>query len=63
MDLKKFTIRVDRVKLILIILMVIPMIVVKNAIIIINNLSLGYVLKLSINFYGIIHYIDSFQQF
>ena len=50
MDLKKFTIRVDHVKLILTILMVIPMIVVKNAIIIINNLSLGYVLKLSINF-------------
>lgn len=50
MDLKKFTIRVDRVKLILIILMVIPMIVVKNAIITINNESLDYVLKLSINF-------------
>ena len=50
MDLKKFTIRVDRVKLILIILMVIPMIIVKNAIITINNSILGYVLKLSINF-------------
>lgn len=50
MDLKKFTIRVDRVKLILTILMVIPMIVVKNATITINNLSLGYVLKLSISF-------------
>lgn len=50
MDLKKFTIRVDRVKLILTILMVILMIVVKNATITINNLSLGYVLKLSINF-------------
>lgn len=50
MDLKKFTIHVDRVKLILIILMVIPMIIVKNAIITINNSSLSYVLKLSINF-------------
>jgi hypothetical protein len=50
MDLKKFTIHVGLVKFILIILMVIPMIVVKNAIITINNLTLGYVLKLSINF-------------
>lgn len=50
MDLKKFIIHVDRVKLILIILMAIPMIIVNNAIIMINNLSLDYVLKLSVNF-------------
>jgi hypothetical protein len=30
--------------------MAIPMIIVKNAIITINNLSLDYVLKLSVNF-------------
>ncbi len=50
MGLKKFIIHVDPVKLILIILMAIPMIIVKNAIITINNLSLDYVLKLSVNF-------------
>lgn len=50
MDLKKSIIRVDHVKLILIILMVIRMIIVKNVIITINNLSLDHVLKLSISF-------------
>ena len=50
MDLKKFIIRADHVKLILIIWMVIPMIIVKNVNITINNLRLDYVLKLSISF-------------
>src|SRR5665809_154200 len=50
MDLKKSIIRVDHVKLILIILMVIRMIIVKNVIVTINNLRLDHVLKLSISF-------------
>ena len=50
MDLKRFIIPVDLVKLILIILMAIPMIIVKNVIITMTDLRLYYVLKLSMSF-------------